>query len=105
MSESPQVDLGAIAGDWDFHARYVTNSLEQTLKRLNKTWRALKRRAPAEGQVPMEGELMEEFIEACRQTRALTDDVQLMVETRPARKAKAPRRKKAAGTRKARAKK
>ena len=104
MTESPQVDLGAIAGDWDFHARYVTNSLEQTLKRLNKTWRALKRQAPAEGQVPMQGELMEEFIEACRQTRALTDDIQLMAETRPTRKAKAPRRK-AAKVRKARAKK
>lgn len=97
----PQVDLGAIAGDWDFHARYVTNSLEQTLKRLNKTWRALKRNAPAEGQVPMHGTLMEEFIEACRQTRALTDDVLLMQETRPARQAKGKR--KAAGRRKARA--
>ena len=52
----------------------------------------------------MQGALMEEFIEACRQTRALTDDVQLMAETRPTRKAKAPRRK-ATKARKARAKK
>jgi hypothetical protein len=99
MSE-PQVDLGAIAGDWDFHARYVTNSMEQTLKRLHKTWRALKAKSPSAGQVPMEGALMEEFIEACRQTRALTDDILLMQETKPAVKrskaaARRPARKKA----------
>jgi hypothetical protein len=83
------VDLGAIAGDWDFHARYVTNSLEQTLKRLHKTWRALKRQSPVPGQVPMDGALMEEFLECCRQTRALTDDVVLMQETRPAKPVRA----------------
>ena len=98
MSE-PQVDLGAIAGDWDFHARYVTNSMDQTLKRLHKTWRALKAKSPAAGQVPMDGALMEEFIETCRQTRALTDDILLMQETRPVKRTRSvtrrPGRKKA----------
>ncbi len=82
----PTVDLGAIRGDWDFHTRYVTNAMEQTLKRLHKSWRALKMRAPAAGQVPMDGELMDEFIEACRQTRALTDDILLMRDTKPAKR-------------------
>ena len=102
MSEQV-VDLGAIRGDWDFHARYVTNSMEQTLKRLQKYWRSLKRAAPA-GLVPMDGELMEEFIEACRQTRALCDDLLLMRETKPANKG-ARKATKTAGKRKARGKK
>jgi len=84
MSE-PVVSLSAIRGDWDFHARYVTNSVEQTLKRLQRYWRSLKRKAPAAGLVPMDGELMDEFIEACRQTRALCDDLLLMRETKPAK--------------------
>ncbi len=94
MSEQ-QPDLGAIRGDWDFHARYVTNAMDRTLKRLHKTWRTLKAQAPAAGQVPMDGELMSEFIEACRQTRALTDDILLMQETRPKKAKAAPRRRKA----------
>jgi hypothetical protein len=85
MSEQ-SVDLGAIRGDWDYHCRYVTNAMEQTLKRLQKTWRALKAGAPAAGQVAMDGPLVEEFLEACRQTRALTDDMSLMRETMPAKK-------------------
>ena len=64
------VDLGQIRGDWDFHARYVANAMEQTLKRVNKSWRNLKRAAPTAGQVPVSGAVMDEFIEACRQTRA-----------------------------------
>ena len=92
MSE-PTVDLGAIRGDWAFHARYVTNSLEQTLKRLHKYWRSLKRQAPVAGQVPMDGPLMDEFIEACRQTRALTDDVLLMRETKSTKRARQPARR------------
>ncbi len=87
MSEH-KVDLSQIRGDWHFHTRYVTNAMDQTLKRLHKTWRALLARAPAEGEVPMSGPLMEEFLEACRQTRALTDDIRLMGETQPAQKAK-----------------
>lgn len=91
MSE-PVVDLGAIRGDWNFHARYVTNALEQTLKRTTKLWKALKASSPTEGEVPMNDPLMEEFIEACRQTRALTDDVILLQETKP-ETAKKSRRK------------
>ncbi len=86
------VDLGAIRGDWDFHARYVTNAMEQTLKRVQKSWRALKARSSAAGQVPVDGDLMEEFLEACRQTRALTDDILLLQDTRPAKR-KGARRK------------
>ena len=77
MSEKA-VDLGQIRGDWDFHARYVTNAMEQTLKRANKNWRALKAKSPAKGQVTVDTELMEEFIESCSQTRALCDDFLLL---------------------------
>lgn len=82
------VDLKSIIGEWDYHARYVTNSMEQTLKRLHKYWRLLKRNAPCEGIVPVDGELLEEFIEACRQTRAICDDLMLIRETKPAAKRK-----------------
>jgi hypothetical protein len=92
MSE-PVVDLGAIRGDWNYHARYVTNAIEHTLKRTNKLWRALKSKSPADGEVPMSDALMEEFIEACRQTRALTDDVLLLQETQPVKRARARAKK------------
>lgn len=88
------VDLGQIRGDWDFHSRYVANAMEQTLKRMNKLWRNLKRAAPAAGQVPVSGPVMEEFIEACRQTRALCDDFPLLEETRPVKRSRATSKKK-----------
>jgi hypothetical protein len=89
------VDLGQIRGDWDFHSRYVANALEQTLKRVNKYWRNLKRAAPAKGQIPVSGPDVEEFVEACRQTRALCDDIALLEETAPAKRGKARRGAKA----------
>jgi hypothetical protein len=95
MSEKA-VDLGLIRGNWDFHARYVANAMEQTLKRANKCWRALKARSPAAGQVPVDTQLMEEFIESCSQTRALCDDFLLLADIRP----KAARRKAAGKKRK-----
>ena len=58
---SDKVDLSQIRGDWDFHSRYVTNAMEQTLKRVNKYWRELKKASRKKGQVPVEGELMEEL--------------------------------------------
>jgi hypothetical protein len=85
------VDLGEIRGDWDFHSRYAANAMEQTLKRANKLWRSLKRASPAAGQVPVSGPLMDEFIEACSQTRALCDDFSLLEEARPLKR---PRKKK-----------
>ncbi len=77
------VDLGQIRGDWDFHARYVTNAMEQTLKRANKYWRALKAKSPAKGQVSVDTQVMVEFIESCSQTRALCDDFQLLAGIKP----------------------
>lgn len=102
MSEQT-VDLSQIRGDWHFHSRYVTHAMNQTLKRLHRTWRALRAEAPAEGEVPMSGPLMEEFLEACRQTRALTDDIRLMGDTQAAKGAKRqPKQRGKAGGRKAR---
>jgi hypothetical protein len=75
-----KVDLSQIRGDWDFHARYVCNAMEQTLKRTNKYWKELKKASKRKGQVPVDGQLMEEFIEACMQTRAITDDFLMLAE-------------------------
>ena len=78
---SDKVDLSQIRGDWDFHSRYVTNAMEQTLKRANKYWRELKKASRKKGQVPVGCDLMEEFIEACAQTRALCDDFDILAQT------------------------
>ena len=91
---SDKVDLSQIRGDWDFHSRYVTNAMEQTLKRANKYWRELKKASRKKGQVPVDGLLMEEFIEACMQTRALTDDYLILNECKPAAKKKTKKKAK-----------
>jgi GR25 family glycosyltransferase involved in LPS biosynthesis len=56
--------------------------MEQTLKRANKYWRLLKKASRKKGQVPVDGPLMEEFIEACMQTRAITDDYLILAKTK-----------------------
>ena len=91
---SDKVDLSQIRGDWDFHSRYVTNAMEQTLKRANKYWRELKKASRKKGQVPVDGQLMEEFIEACMQTRALTDDYLILNECKPTAKRKTTKKTK-----------
>jgi len=91
-----KVDLSQIRGDWDFHSRYVCNAMEQTLKRTNKYWKELKKASKKKGQVPIEGQLMEEFIEACMQTRAITDDFLMLAECQPLAGASARGKKKAA---------
>ena len=101
---SDKVDLSQIRGDWDFHSRYVTNAMEQTLKRANKYWRELKKASRKKGQVPVDGELMEEFIEACMQTRALTDDYLILNECKPAAKKKAGKKTAAKSKKKAKKK-
>jgi hypothetical protein len=80
---SGKVDLSQIRGDWDFHSQYVTNAMDQTLKRVNKYWKELKKASKTKGQVPVDGELMEEFIEACMQARAITDDYLILAECKP----------------------
>ena len=89
---SDKVDLSQIRGDWDFHSRYVTNAMEQSLKRANKYWRQLKNASRKKGQVPVDGVLMEEFIEACMQTRALTDDYLILNECKQQPKEKQRKR-------------
>jgi hypothetical protein len=98
---SDKVDLSQIRGDWDFHSRYVTNAMEQTLKRANKYWRQLKKASRKKGQVPVDGVLMEEFIEACMQTRALTDDYLTLNECKPAAKRKTKKKAKKKAVKKA----
>lgn len=91
-----KVDLSQIRGDWDFHSRYVCNAMEQTLKRTNKYWKELKKASKKKGQVPVDGQLMEEFIEACMQTRAITDDFLMLAECQAPAKPKVGGKKKAA---------
>jgi hypothetical protein len=77
-------DLPQIRGDWSFHMSYVQNAIEQTMKRQLKLWDELKAGANSDGQISVDNdELLDEFIEACRQTRALMDDLQLMREQKP----------------------
>ena len=102
---SDKVDLSQIRGDWDFHARYVTNAMEQILKRQAKLWRELKKASKKKDQVPMDSLLMEDFCEAARQTRALTDDIWLLAETKPTTKKKAKQKAKKKATKKKVAKK
>jgi hypothetical protein len=78
-----KTDLSQIRGDWNFHMRFVTNALEQTIKRLNKTWDEMKATSESEGEVTIDSDLCEEFIEACRQTRGLTDDLKIMADCKP----------------------
>lgn len=129
MSEG-QVDLSQIRGDWNFHMNYVTNAITQTLKRQKRLWDELEpgvRSADVDeavqqqqnlwsqlidsagsgGTIPLNDQLLndyidacrssqavcdgvldksdslpvEEFSEACRQARALCDDLELMRET------------------------
>ncbi|MCP4832208.1 MAG: hypothetical protein GY886_08365, partial [Gammaproteobacteria bacterium] len=91
---SNKVDLSQIRGDWDFHSRYVTNAMEQTLKRTNKYWKELKKASKKKGQVPLDGKLMEEFIEAVMQTRAITDDYLILNECKPSSNKKAKKKAK-----------
>jgi hypothetical protein len=95
---SEKVDLSQIRGDWDFHSRYVTNAVEQTLKRVNKTWKQLKAASRKKGQVPVDGALMEEFMEACAQTRALCDDYLILAETQGQKVVRKKTRKRAAAS-------
>ncbi len=91
---SGKVDLSQIRGDWDFHSRYVTNAMDQTLKRVNKYWKELKKGSKKKDQVPVDGELMEEFIEACMQARAITDDYLILAECKPNVRKKAKKKAK-----------
>jgi hypothetical protein len=102
---SDKVDLSQIRGDWDFHSRYVTNAMEQTLKRVNKYWKQLKKAPGKKDQVPVDGELMAEFIEAVMQARAMTDDYLMLAECKPNSKTKKKAKKKAQKTAKKKAKK
>jgi hypothetical protein len=86
---SDKVDLSQIRGDWDFHSRYVTNAMDQTLKRVQKNWKELNKISTKKDQVPVGGQLMEEFIEAVMQARAITDDYVMLAECQPSRKKKA----------------
>lgn len=104
-SDEHVVDLSQIRGDWDFHSRYVTNAMEQTLKRLNKDWRELKKRSRKKDQVPVDGLLMEEFMEACAQTRALCDDFLILAATQGQKVAPKKRASKKKATRKKASKK
>ena len=128
MSEG--VDLSQIRGDWKFHMDYLQNAIEQTLKRQKKYWAELNNDAEVDAAVKEQhalwtdlkanvndkgtisttdgmmeefigacrgskalcdkyqdgddSETVEEFAEACRQARSLCDDLEMMKDQRPA---------------------
>ncbi len=90
-----KVDLSLIRGDWDFHSRYVAHAMDQTLKRANKHWKELKKSSRKKDQVPVDGQLMDDFIEAIYQAKGMTDDFYTLAECKPAaKKAKRKTKKK-----------
>ena len=54
---------------------YAIKEFDDTISRLNQLWNQLKAASDADGEVPCDTPLCEEFIEVCLQTRALTDDL------------------------------
>ncbi|MDP6437149.1 MAG: hypothetical protein QF790_10030 [Gammaproteobacteria bacterium] len=103
MSEK-KVDLSQIRGDWDFHSRYVAHAMDQTLKRANKLWREMKASSRKKGQVPVDGETTEAFIEAIYQAKGMTDDLFILAECKPTAKKKARKKAKRKAKKKARKK-
>ena len=89
-----KVDLSQIRGDWDFHSRYVTHAMDQILKRVNKLWRELHKASRKKGQVPVDGELMDEFRDAIYQAKGLTDDYFTLADCKPAAKKKSKKKAK-----------
>jgi hypothetical protein len=87
-----KVDLSQIRGDWDFHSRYVAHAMDQTLKRANKLWKELKKSSRKKDQVPVDGQLMNDFIEAIYQAKGMTDDFYTLAECKPAAKKKAKKK-------------
>jgi hypothetical protein len=84
-----KVDLSQIRGDWDFHSHYVTHAMDQTLKRANKLWRELHKSSRKKDQVPVDGQLMDDFREAIYQAKGLTDDYFTLADCKPTAKDKA----------------
>jgi len=135
----PDVDLSQIRGDWTFHIKYLTNAIDQTIKRQLELsvearidaaelkqlvqkqadiWRAVTAGSDSDGVISTTDSRLQEFIdvsrqtkepcdayeeseglggsgnftdlpaehftEACRQVRALCDDLEMMREQRPA---------------------
>ena len=92
MSEGA-VDFSQIRGDWKFHIDYLSNAIEQTLKRANKDWgqlgddgdidaavklvnerwEELKANANDKGTIPTTDGRLEAFIEAVNATKSLCD--------------------------------
>ncbi len=91
---SDKVDLSQIRGDWDFHTRYVTHAMDRTLKRANKYWKELKKASKKKAQVPVDGDLMDEFIEACMQVRGITDDFLILSDCKPTPRKKSRKKSK-----------
>ena len=92
------VDLSQIRGDWKFHMNYVTNAVTQTLKRQDRLWRELDANVrsadideavtlqqklwgnlidgrDSDGTIPLTGNLLREYIDACRSARPVCDGV------------------------------
>lgn len=88
-----KVDLSQIRGDWYFHSRYVAHAMDQTMKRANKLWGQLKKKAPRKGEVAVDGQLTEDFIEAIYQAKGITDDFFILAECKPAKKKRKKKKK------------
>ena len=64
--------------------RYASEEINETISRLNTLWIELKAASEADGEVPCDTPLCDEFIEAVQQTRPLTDELLTRRNTKPA---------------------
>jgi hypothetical protein len=94
--DEPDVDFSEIRGDWYFHMAFLVNGMNHTLSRAGKLWAQvgsevdddeigrlvsqqaalwtqISGAADERGAIRTDGELLTEFIEMCRSTKAPLD--------------------------------
>lgn len=96
MSDTHEVDLSQIRGDWHFHLNYLSNAVHQTLARadklwgqvkadagrdeigelvagLGKTWSGLEATGKAKDKIDIASPLLDEFLALAARTKAPCD--------------------------------
>jgi hypothetical protein len=71
------LDKGSGKTDWEVHSlRYVVNAITSAQKRQQKLWNQLAGRRTADGLIPIDWPLIEEYVEAVRRTYSLMVDLE-----------------------------
>lgn len=95
-------DKGSGKKDWETHSlKYVINAIGSAQKRQHRLWNQLAATRRADGTIPIEWPLIEEYVESVRRTHALMIDLETVAREyeakfgRPRRSAAKPARRKA----------